>query len=218
VRRNIVSIPVGVRPLVYRQESGGQTRLTAEAKSVRIVATAETTNEQLDVSMELKDALVDAGDTPSPKALFTQKFIVAMPPQVDALRSRTTWQYLFGNIRPQADRAPLLKEWVDLINHIRSEMHARAAFIVSCLLLVLVGAALGMMFRSGNFLTAFAVSVVPAMLSIVLIVTGQHTLENSLRWTSEFRNELSAGVMIIWSGNAIILVAALSLLWRLQRQ
>jgi lipopolysaccharide export LptBFGC system permease protein LptF len=218
LRGNSIAIAAGAKPLLFRQESGGQTRLTAEAHSVQITVAAETVNEQLDISMELKDALVDAGDTPSPKAAFVQKFVVPMPTDITTMRERTSEQYLFGELRPPADRALLLRAWVDLINHIRSEMHARAAFVVSCLLLVLIGASLGMMFRSGNFLTAFAVSVIPAMLCIVLIVTGQHTLESSLRWTSDFHNQLSAGVMLIWSGNVAIALAAFALLFRLQRQ
>ena len=87
--------------------------------------------------------------------------------------------YLENDPRPPKDHERLVYAMVDLINHIRSEMHARAAFVLSCLLLVVMGASLGMMFRSGNFLTAFAVSVVPAMFSTVLIVTGQHTAEST---------------------------------------
>ena len=212
-----ITINTGAKPVLFRQESGGQTRLTAEAHTVQITVSAETVNEQLDVSMDLKDALVDAGDTPSPKAVFSQQFVVPMPPDINAMRARTSGQYLFGDLRPPGARALLLRAWVDLVNHIRSEMHARAAFVVSCLLLVLIGASLGMMFRSGNFLTAFAVSVIPAMLTIVLIVTGQHTLESSLRWTSDHSNQLSAGVMLIWSGNIAVAIAAFALLFRLQR-
>jgi len=55
------------------------------------------------------------------------------------------------------------------------------------------------------------------MLTIVLIVTGQHTLESSLRWTSDLNNQLSAGVILIWSGNIAVAIAAFALLFRLQR-
>ena len=52
-----------------------------------------------------------------------------------------------------------------LMGRLQSEIHSRASFAISCLVLVLVGCALGMMFRSSNFLSAFAVSFVPAMFS-----------------------------------------------------
>ena len=67
-------------------------------------------------------------------------------------------------------------------SHAYQQHHRRGvtdgpAFAISCLILVMVGCALGMMFRSGNFLTAFAVSFIPALLSITLIIAGQRTAE-----------------------------------------
>jgi hypothetical protein len=84
----------------------------------------------------------------------------------------------------------------------------------------MVGCALGMMFRSGNFLSAFAVSVVPALLCIALVVTGQHTCEN-VPWNvnpAQWNNPLHTGLLIIWSGNVAVAAIAVVLLWRLQRQ
>jgi len=77
---------------------------------------------------------------------------------------------------------------------------------------------LGMMFKSGNFLTAFAVSVIPAMLSIVLIVTGQHTAESTPFLIGPNNNPLMTGLTMIWLGNVVIAATAIALLWRLQRQ
>ena len=103
-------------------------------------------------------------------------------------------------------------------NAIHSEMHSRASFAVSCLILVIVGCALGMMFKSGNFLTAFAISVVPALLCIALIVTGAN-VSNSIPFKLEnFHNPLNAGLALIWSGNVAVLLIAVALMWKLQRQ
>jgi lipopolysaccharide export LptBFGC system permease protein LptF len=104
------------------------------------------------------------------------------------------------------------------VNHIVSEIHGRAAFVVSCLFLVLVGSSLGMMFRSGNFLTAFAVSVVPAMLSTVFIVTGQHTVESTPQHLLSQSAPVALGISVIWSGNVVIFIAAMVLFWRLQKR
>ena len=60
------------------------------------------------------------------------------------------------------ERQKLNRELTVLSNDIRSESHGRVSFALSCLILVIVGCCLGMMFKSGNFLTAFAVSFVPA--------------------------------------------------------
>jgi lipopolysaccharide export LptBFGC system permease protein LptF len=104
-------------------------------------------------------------------------------------------------------------------NAVYAEIHSRVSFAISCLILPVVGGVLGMLFRSGNFLTAFAVCVVPAMLSIVLIVVGQHIAENLPvkvgpdAWT----NPLSLGLVMIWGGNLAVAAAAGWLLVRLRR-
>ena len=56
----------------------------------------------------------------------------------------------------------------------------------------MVGAALGMMFKSGNFLSAFALSAVPALVCIALIVTGQHT--RGRYFAEDLRSVTEAGV------------------------
>jgi lipopolysaccharide export LptBFGC system permease protein LptF len=114
---------------------------------------------------------------------------------------------------------------IQLTNRIRSEMHARASFSLSCLILVMIGAALGMMFKSGNYLTAFAISVFPAILTIVLIVSGQNIAEEVPRKLVQLAdpltnamNPLHTGLAVIWAGNIVVLIIATVLLWRLHRQ
>jgi lipopolysaccharide export LptBFGC system permease protein LptF len=96
------------------------------------------------------------------------------------------------------------------MGRLQSEIHSRASFAISCLVLVLVGCALGMMFRSSNFLSAFAVSFIPAMFSIALIVTGQQIC-------SRATNSATLGLAFIWGGNAAVLALALGLITKLQR-
>jgi lipopolysaccharide export LptBFGC system permease protein LptF len=132
------------------------------------------------------------------------------------MKNRTVGEYLNINNRKQENRIRFAL--YDLVDHIRGELHMRAAFVVSCFLLVFVGSSLGMMFRSGNFLNAFAVSVVPAMLSTVLIVTGQHTAEATPTDVMSHGLPLGTGIFIMWVGNVIIFFAGVTLLWRLQRR
>ena len=75
------------------------------------------------------------------------------------------------------------------------------------------------MFKSGNYLNAFAVSVVPAIVSIVLVVTGQHICENipSNAVKGAFQDPLHLGLSVIWAGNLAVLVLAGILLTRLRR-
>ena len=87
----------------------------------------------------------------------------------------------------------MAREQTFIWNTVRSKLHSRASFAMSCLILVMVGCALGMMFRSGNFLNAFALSVVPALISIALIITGQHTAENIPKELINFHNPYELG-------------------------
>jgi lipopolysaccharide export LptBFGC system permease protein LptF len=107
-------------------------------------------------------------------------------------------------------RIELAKDWQRLRGKLLSEIHSRASFAISCLVLVLVGCALGMMFRSSNFLSAFAVSFVPAMFSIALIVTGQQVCSHA-------HNSMGLGLAFIWGGNGIVLMLSIGLLWWLHR-
>ncbi len=90
---------------------------------------------------------------------------------------------------------------------------------MSCLILVMVGCALGMIFRSGNFLTAFAVSFIPALLSITLIIAGQRTAGSiATHDTKAYTDPLQLGLALIWAGNGVNLVIASVLMWRLHRK
>ena len=91
------------------------------------------------------------------------------------------------------------REQIVVNNAIVDELHSRASFAVSCLILVIVGSRLGVMFRSGNFLNAFAVSFLPALLSITLVVAGQRTADHvAYNVMDHFHNPLSLGLCLIW--------------------
>jgi hypothetical protein len=104
-----------------------------------------------------------------------------------------------------------------LLNQIIAECHNRASFAISCLILVMVGSALGMIFRSGNFLNAFAVSFIPALLSITLTIAGQRTAAN-FPYKANASDPLMLGLSLIWTGNVINLILAAGLLLRLHRK
>src|SRR5205085_6814100 len=112
----------------------------------------------------------------------------------------------------------LMRELTVLANDIVTESNSRISFAISCLILTFVGGALGMMFRSGNFLTAFAVSFVPALISITLIVAGQRVGGTIPIGYPKGENPIQLGLALIWSGNAANLIVATVLWWRLQRQ
>jgi hypothetical protein len=143
---------------------------------------------------------------------------VPIPDSLRRLEQRPLEHYLSPAAAGSGNQRALSRQRIVLHNDIVSEMHGRMAFALSCLILVMVGCALGMMFRSGNFLTAFAISFVPALLSITLIIAGQQTCGN-IPWQRgpNWENPLNMGVALIWSGNIVNLALASGLLWRLWR-
>jgi lipopolysaccharide export LptBFGC system permease protein LptF len=173
---------------------------------------------RLAVEVQLVDALVKSGDVQTPRSEFTRSFTVPMSPDIDAIRHTRVRDYIAGGEATSERQNRLRRDLLKLTNSIISETHARASFSVSCLILVLFGCALGMMFHSGNFLGAFALSVLPAALCILLIITGQHTCENVPWNVSNFQNPLGFGITMIWAGNAAVAVLAAVLLGNLQRQ
>ena len=223
VRKNRLTLvaPSGAEPVRLLQLDG-QDRVVREfeARELRMRCAPDRTDKRMHVDIVMIDCVVSDGGERTARPTFPRQFSVAMPPELVALESRAPGFYLGSEDVSAGRQQRLLRDVLKIGNGIVSELNARASFGVSCFILVMVGCALGMMFRSGNFLSAFAVSVVPALLSIALVVTGQHTCEN-IPWNltpGQWNNPLHMGVLIIWSGNIAVLAIAVVLLWRLQRQ
>ena len=115
---------------------------------------------RMHVDIVMIDCVVGDGGERTPRPTFPRQFSVAMPPELAALEHARARDYLtIGSERRSRtgrQQRRLLRDVLKIRNGIVSELNARASFGVSCFILVMVGCALGMMFRSGNFLSAFA--------------------------------------------------------------
>ena len=98
----------------------------------------------------------------------------------------------------QADIDRLRQRLPKLMSEILAEMHGRVAYGVSCFLLVAMGSALGLIFRGGELISAFALCVMPAALVIVLVITGREMVGNP-------DVPVAAGLAAIWGGIAALL-------------
>ena len=193
--------------------------LAATANQVRLSLVSDPANDRVIVQSELRDAEVGVGQSPTQWSVYNATDVaVPMPADIERIERRPPEFYLNNPKVSSKDQQDLRYTVVRLINYCKSEMHGRASFAVSCFVLVLVGASLGLMFKSGNFLSAFAVSVVPALVSIALIVTGQHTMEGVPNPVTAHNNPLHLGMALIWSGNAAVLIIGVTLLTKLQRR
>jgi len=179
-------------------------------------------DDQLNVSVELRDVQVLARSGPTTRTGFSgfvRSFVTASPVKSVSLEAKGVRYFRSNPQIPRDDRLALSREELKIGNAVQSEIQARISFAMSCLILVVVGCFLGMMFRSGNFLSAFALSVMPALMCIALIVAGEHTATNvPYKIDQAFKNPLQLGIWLIWSGNigAFILMTILGI--RMQRQ
>ncbi|MGN6368676.1 MAG: LptF/LptG family permease [Phycisphaerae bacterium] len=98
-----------------------------------------------------------------------------------------------------------------LFQEIDSEMHSRGSFSLSCLTLVLLGAALGLLLKGKNPLAVFVIGFVPAIILVLLITAGRQMAEGSAR------NE-EMGIWLIWAGNLVLLVLVAGVYYKLLRQ
>jgi hypothetical protein len=197
---------------------GGQSPIDSEMREARLRVLPENDDDVLAINIELIDAVVLINGEKAVRDTFERPFRVAMPPAIATIQHRTVGEFLTRTDVSETQRRMLRRNLTKQDNSIVSEMHSRISFAISCLVLTLVGYGLGVLFKSGNYLTAFAVSVVPALLSIVLVVTGQHICENvPADMGPDFKNPLHLGLIVIWTGNAIVLVIAVGLLQKLRR-
>src|SRR5262249_23764250 len=154
--------------------SNGELDFKDPAKQIRITIDPQealpesTAPRRMIVHMQGYDTIFEGDEDPAAHETLPHTVNILMPEDLKTIEKNNVHHYL--NITNAGKKEPedLNYNYKKLIASIRSEMHSRASFAVSCLILVMVGCALGMISRSGNFLSAFAVSVVPALLCIAL--------------------------------------------------
>ncbi|HUB27961.1 MAG TPA: LptF/LptG family permease [Tepidisphaeraceae bacterium] len=220
----------GKRQVRLTAIDGEQTTLAAQAREARVRTRADdrahvmvTTIELYDLSLSTPEMGLDSGAAAAERVSWMRTIYVPMDRAVLDLQRTETLRSL--NHDPSLlplDASFLRREQVVVNNAVRSELHGRASFAVSCLILVLVGASLGMMFKSGNFLNAFAVSFVPALLCITLVVAGQQTADHVPDIVDphflQHNSPLNLGLALIWSGNVIVAALAIALVAKLSRR
>jgi len=207
-------------PGVRFEQIKGFDLFNARARLVRFEVMPDGDRGMLTISMDLEDAVIETGTTQIAHRNLNRRITIPMPPELKNLDQTPVRQYLQdrGASLTDEQKGRLNYELVRQNNGIESELHSRVAFAISSLVLVVVGASLGMQFKSGNFITAFAVSVIPALLCIALIVTGQHVSQNIPRvLPGSFVNPLAIGIPIIWSGNVMVAAVGSVLFWKLRR-
>lgn len=130
-----------------------------------------------------------------------------MPPDIAARRRVVDLETLYNHPEafPSVQVESNALRWLirkKLHPRIVAEMHARLAYGVGCLLLVPIGAVLGLIYRGGHLLSAFALSCIPAIVLVVLMVMGKQMIANPNV------DSVAAGIGATWSGVALLAALA----------
>lgn len=96
-------------------------------------------------------------------------------------------------------RAKLARDTAERQRRITSLIHFRLSFASSTLVTVIMGAALGVIFRGARALAAFGLACIPFGIALVLILMGRSLTRDELTY--------ELGPIVIWGGLAAVLVA-----------
>jgi hypothetical protein len=220
------NVPRHVRMTIKR---ASQVPVVYEAREAVLNATP-LQQERVDVRLELRDVQIRNADdnSVSTRKAFSYPFNVKMSRAIQLIEDKSYTEYAqvdpnlpreqLAKMNLTPEKRKLVRTLTELANDIVIESNSRLSFAISCLILTFVGCALGMMFRSGNFLNAFAISFIPAMIAITLIVAGRNVGGSLPLQYPKAENPVHLGLVLTWAGNAANAVLATVLWWRLQRQ
>jgi lipopolysaccharide export LptBFGC system permease protein LptF len=104
----------------------------------------------------------------------------------------------FGS-RIEEARERRRRDLVELGLEISGIIHSRLAFSASVLVMLVLAAALGIIFRGGQLMTAFVISFVPALLVVVMNLAGRQMAE-------KYPTHL-IGLVTIWAAIGLVAIA-----------
>jgi lipopolysaccharide export LptBFGC system permease protein LptF len=194
---------------IEENRSGRRRSIEAE-RAVIEVARGDTIASSA-IEIDTYDVRVSDGTTFVERPKETLPAVVISPELADRIEALTDQELLSPKTMAPDDplyarRADALEARGETIRRIVGAMNERLAFSVSVLVLVILGAALGIIFRGAHVMTAFGISFVPTLFVIVTIVTGKQMSHNA--------GTYGLGISVMWSG--IVVVAALDV-WTLMR-
>lgn len=184
-------------------------RATIEAVRADSLSGAGVRIDAFDVSLAIDDQSIARA-----KEVFGP---LPIPPAIAEQVAGLSTAELFAPIESRDDRDPIVEAQVAarerrarVLYEITGTMNERAAYSLSVLVLVILSAALGIVFRGSHTVVAFGISFVPSLLVIVTIIMGKQMAQNV--------GTHGVGLFVLWSG--ILVVAALDVwtMWRVVRR
>ena len=187
------------------EESGGGGVQTATAARAILEVARGRTLAQSGIQVEAYEVTIDRGTTrlQKPKATFgpvtIRSDLVAqiLDMSDQALLDPGAGSQLDNPVGQRRHEASSAR--IRTIHEIVGTLNERLAFSISVVVLVLLGATLGIVFRGSHVMVAFGISFVPSLVIIIGIVMGKQMSYNAPTH--------ALGIGMMWTG--IVLVAAL---------
>ncbi len=107
------------------------------------------------------------------------------------------------NSHLSAKRSSVNWYWKRVINRTTAEINTRVVYSLSALVLLILGAGLGIIFKGGHFISAFGLSFIPIGIIIIMILSGRQLCISGY---------LISGIFVIWSGLLITAISAIVVL------
>jgi lipopolysaccharide export LptBFGC system permease protein LptF len=187
-------------PVIEEQKRGRLRRITAN-RAILELARGDTLA-QSGIRIEAYDARVRVGGASIDR---TKEVLgpVAVPPELTRLAAALSEPQLMQSPQGATAKDPVEERRIkarqargETVRRIVATISERFAFSASVFVLVILGAALGIIFRGAHVVTAFGISFVPSLLVIILIVTGKQMAHNAPTQV--------LGLLVMWGGIAMV--------------
>ena len=184
---------------IRRSRDEGAVRVYLQAVGGLTIVDSRFPTEKLRRDREDFDAVSVAADVQKQALHYTDD---------DLLDERATSLHL-GELVDKR-RTELIREAGDVARDITGTLHSRLAFSLSVFVLVILGAALGIVFRGAHVLTAFGISFLPSLFVICMIIMGKQLIDNP--------PTTALGVAVIWLGIGLVAAGDVYTLARVVRR
>lgn len=186
--------------ITERRTDGGRRTITADSATMREDRSAGLV--QIRATGNVSIVMAEAPDRPIRR---NSERLTPVPLSDDALRQARIWTdaALLDAERPlnlgrkiEEKRQEVVARVGKIDRAITGELHARTAFSLSVLVLVTLGAALGIVYKGAQVLVAFGISFVPSVLVVSLVIMGKQLIDKPAT--------VQIGIAVIWFGLALV--------------
>lgn len=194
--------------------------LTAPSGVIRVVETLDRTKPVVQVELsngvEIRQVPAPAGEAPVKRP--TERLAnIPIPEAVQQELAALTQADLYnpavkvpGPPKLQEVRRKLFDEKERLLCDVICNIQFRSSYAVSALPVIVLGAVLGVILRGGQVLTAFGISCIPSLISIVASILGRNLADHPR--THEI------GILVMWCANGGLSLALVAITARFMRR